>query len=1494
MPSINDLLTMQPKAVSSDKIKLTPSHIDNSTINTVVNPSAHTSTSSGSSGKINISNPDNHPLKTTLRVGLQQDNSQPSYNVFNGTMSTSQTGAGTVKSEAHFVDPVKYVATKADKMVGHYLGNTAEDIFKFVAPQDIVSLAILAIPMGRIGEMGVGLLEGMAKTALKFGAVGGVSQAIYNIKDKKPILQGVGESAGMGALMGAGGEPVARVLGDVRPIIQKVGAPIANYIGEHVANTVDNMLPEPIKKAAGITTQKISNVTQPVKNYVSGLFSIGGALGVKSINNIYTKLLNIKEVGSKVSYISTEILKNPEAAKDLLEFGKASAFYANDRIAKPNEVSGLASVFFHDKDEINNIMNTYLEAHPEINKDIANRLLNIRGELEENADWPEIEKWFNKVQDSLGKSKIRIKNLSLNQIKHYRGLPEDVGVKLNQLDQYIKDVRTNLIQTVTESKSEHANVLNGLKRDQETLIRQANNYIQLYKNTKQSLRSINSIFKYVNGVSAANNKLRTAWGTYDKIVNNFTEKISRSGKDASGLLEQYERAQKDAIDKLDKLNEAERILENTTKVFNKESLITNDDLKEYIVSRDAVDTARAQYQEAMGKVNQTTEDFEKLNISPKEYNRFDVAKKKVLRDVRDAQRKVRNAKEAEREYTQSKEASLKKMDEAKKKINEINGTQKELKQKLKDARQGLKEDPKLLRQRYMMLLKNAKGQLQHEIENARDIITQIENNKRISFHTWLPRSFNPQSSTKELKTTKIERALEIKTLDQLQQAIVNKYVFPAYHVTLSLIGHALAGEHLDALEISKQIANSPLFKDIDPELLKNFLSKVTIGTQDINKIYDAAFDLIKKDRGITDTELPQHAKRISKEAMQITRGLYAHVGSNELPNQATIDSIIDKIQKMHGSLKENPRFISALMHLSKEDAEELAARLDNIEDPSKVLEELELSNGGKDIIKNNWVLRKTYSRPNPFDTINSHFAQFRGAERYSDNKLENAAVGATMYLKRLALAISAPFHIKSLLFSNAYADNSVLKNLKNLFMGHDEFTKYLKDNLDVLKKIAIETNTGIKIAGTASTVVRGTFFNLASNDNFAGRLLNGVKKVGNFFDERLWNNTYTINKIESYKKAYDYLLKTGDRAGFEKLIDDVNTFFGGLPELMRMNPHVLNGIRLASFAPDWELSLIKQFGKAVTLDDYKSIKWYYNMLSYNIAFNGAVGAFWGNKPVTSDYKQFFSDVVHGRILSLFNNLVFTKTGPYDINTLGFEQEAMKLVAEPLLNYLDALTSGAPPIEAVKIFLNSGIKQILPKLSMPLQIALQGYNDYKSKSGYGDIIASFLPFILRSQPQKGETFTTSVSSSLTGIRFNKLTAPTLFGRLASSQEPSSNARQNLDQYWNNYAQQMQNVGYKGKLTDQAYASLLYQFNPYLVEVMSDYYAKGDDQGAMNYLNSQLTKFAPILKNSTLGRTLTRDKLTDIYYEVAKIAIREAKSKGHQTLHKNIAANTQLTE
>ena len=285
------------------------------------------------------------------------------------------------------------------------------------------------------------------------------------------------------------------------------------------------------------------------------------------------------------------------------------------------------------------------------------------------------------------------------------------------------------------------------------------------------------------------------------------------------------------------------------------------------------------------------------------------------------------------------------------------------------------------------------------------------------------------------------------------------------------------------------------------------------------------------------------------------------------------------------------------------------------------------------------------------------------SEFYKNNEFGTGTLQNNFFitLKRLAIGLVPFYHMKSLTASTIYSDANLSKGFegaKNLLMDKKEFADKMSPMLKKMSELFREfPKTSTVLSGTTSSPFR------------EGSLIDKIPYV-RYMDDRLWNRMYNYYKVSSFAKIYDDLMAgklTRDEA--ERMIKNVNTFFGGAPELANLNPKVRSALRWLFFAPDWEWTLIKQVaGGALGLDEDR-VRYVHNFLIFNMYLNSLISASRGLQPDTTDWHRVYSAIKDNDIGRLFEQTITVAGVPINIDLLGYEREMPTLfysAFEPLL------------------------------------------------------------------------------------------------------------------------------------------------------------------------------------------------------------------------------------
>ncbi|MEM0173026.1 MAG: hypothetical protein QXI16_00800, partial [Sulfolobaceae archaeon] len=405
-------------------------------------------------------------------------------------------------------------------------------------------------------------------------------------------------------------------------------------------------------------------------------------------------------------------------------------------------------------------------------------------------------------------------------------------------------------------------------------------------------------------------------------------------------------------------------------------------------------------------------------------------------------------------------------------------------------------------------------------------------------------------------------------------------------------------------------------------------------------------------------------------------------------------------------------------------------------------------------------------------------------------------------------------------------------------------------------------------------------------------------KVTRWFDKALWDRLQTGLKTDSIADAYlkyKQGLLTPDQ--FIQHVNNINTFFGGIPSLKLINPTVWGIMRLTFLAPDWEISLLKQFGNAITLKDEQSIRFYYNVLAFNTYFNALLGAFRGVQPVTSSVGQIYDSIKHGDLGRLFSQMYSIAGHPMSVDVLGYEKEMPTLIYDTISVPMTLLGSTGDIGTSLKTVLRDISNKFAP---YPQMISsLTNYINNKPNSG-SQLLAAWLPFIFKPS-LTGDTMQEGLVRGVigsTGARVykRKLEAPIAelwTGRPNVTPSALQKILADIQQQYNTYQTATGTTDNRIIMSQWAnlYGNILDRVNPDTIPRLTNIltrYKKAvasnnpkaiqqANQDLANTARAVLQKLYNTISYSTLGRMHTPEQNKQMAINILMFAYHEAKSK-----------------
>jgi hypothetical protein len=393
-------------------------------------------------------------------------------------------------------------------------------------------------------------------------------------------------------------------------------------------------------------------------------------------------------------------------------------------------------------------------------------------------------------------------------------------------------------------------------------------------------------------------------------------------------------------------------------------------------------------------------------------------------------------------------------------------------------------------------------------------------------------------------------------------------------------------------------------------------------------------------------------------------------------------------------------------------------------------------------------------------------------------------------LKRISIGLVPFFHQKSLTFSSIYNDGSLrtgFEGIKNTFMDKKAFA-------DKMSPLLRKTSELLRMFPKTSTILSGTTEAPFKKGQWTEKL--GYLR---FMDDRLWNRMYNYYKVHSFANIYDDLVAgkiTREQA--EQMIKNVNIFFGGLPELANLNPRVRQALRWFFFAPDWELSLVKQlFGGVLGLDEDR-VRYFYNILAFNLYLNSAINATRGIQPDSTDWHKVFNAVKNNDVGRLFTQTVTVNGIPIDIDILGYESEMWTLFYS---FFQPILQSGAIDRGTLTVALNNFFYHFSTKANPGIQEISSIYNyintpSKEDKDLIEAIFKPFMPYFLKGFvfPGAYSNWVASGAASLIstiGVRTKAETeTQPLANIMTSGQKLTPQTYEKMSKYVNHYLQKLE--------------------------------------------------------------------------------------------------------
>jgi hypothetical protein len=384
------------------------------------------------------------------------------------------------------------------------------------------------------------------------------------------------------------------------------------------------------------------------------------------------------------------------------------------------------------------------------------------------------------------------------------------------------------------------------------------------------------------------------------------------------------------------------------------------------------------------------------------------------------------------------------------------------------------------------------------------------------------------------------------------------------------------------------------------------------------------------------------------------------------------------------------------------------------------------------------------------------------------HSLELKANDFAIFLKRLAIGLIPTFHMKSLTASGIYREgdlSTLIENSRNIFMNKEDFAQKISPLAEKMSKLLKEfPNTSTVLSGTADIPVR------------IGNIISKTPWL-KWADDRLWYRFQTYDKVSAFARIYDDLTAGKiTRKEAEQMIKNVNTFFGGLPEFAKFNPHLRTALRYAFLAPDWEWSLVKQLMGGVLGLDEERVRYFYNVLFFNMYLNSAINAARGMYPDTVDWHRVYDAVRNNDIGRLFKQTLTVAGIPINIDILGYESEMWTLfysAIEPIIQ-AGAITKGSLNTALHNFFYHLSTKRSIPWQELASISNYMTNTDTKNKSILQAVLAPFFPYVAKGfifPKDKGNWLASGASSlfSSTGVRSQVLTKTQPMAQLMTSDQ-----------------------------------------------------------------------------------------------------------------------------
>mgnify|MGYP000169788722 CR=1 FL=1 len=360
--------------------------------------------------------------------------------------------------------------------------------------------------------------------------------------------------------------------------------------------------------------------------------------------------------------------------------------------------------------------------------------------------------------------------------------------------------------------------------------------------------------------------------------------------------------------------------------------------------------------------------------------------------------------------------------------------------------------------------------------------------------------------------------------------------------------------------------------------------------------------------------------------------------------------------------------------------------------------EMEKLGGSPLFMSDNPMLKYSHDK-----TMSPVYGHLTGETSQINNWLDKLSVG----LKRFRVGLLPTYHMFSETKSGLFAGLPARDIVNTLRLSKPSFRKFI-----------VNTYTEVSQELEDKGVPFMTYFGrpVTFSKEEGGRISKII--LGNKYmkasENLLWGRMYPTYKLLSAKRiAKDLTNNVIDAKTAEYRLNMVNAFFGGLPELaLRLPNDTKTTIRNLIFSPDWGLSLLKQMGYALHGQDEHAVRYYTNMLAYNIFIRQAFQLFTGQPNSLTQLKNEHS------VNSLYSTTGNLGNNPVLFNVLGYEKEYPDLIFEPLKTLFEAgLDAGAH-----KFMYRAGSKLgVLPHIAY----SMGEWN--KGKKGILNLLTPVMPF-----------------------------------------------------------------------------------------------------------------------------------------------------------------------